>query len=64
MTSDTEIKIASPPVMILEWAIGAKCYGVPPKSVPWAPGASDFDIQVEPSGPGGNSAQKIRITLS
>jgi len=64
MTSDTPIDTASPPVMILQWAIGAKCYGVPPKSVPWAPAASDFDIQVEPSGPGGNSAQKIRITLS
>ena len=64
MTSDTPINAANPPVMILEWAIGTKCYGVPPKNVPWAPAASDFDIQVEPSGPGGNSAQKIRITLS
>jgi hypothetical protein len=64
MTSDTPIDTANPPVMILQWAIGAKCYGVPPKNVPWAPAPSDFDIQVEPSGPGGNSAQKIRITLS
>jgi hypothetical protein len=64
MASDTPIDTANPPVMILQWAIGAKCYGVPPKNVPWAPAPSDFDIQVEPSGPGGNSAQKIRITLS
>jgi hypothetical protein len=64
MTSDTPIDTANPPVMILEWAIGAKCYGVAPKNIAWAPAASDFDIQVEPSGPGGNSAQKIRITLS
>jgi hypothetical protein len=64
MTSDTPIDTANPSVMILEWAIGAKCYGVAPKNIPWAPAASDFDIQVEPSGPGGNSAQKIRITLS
>ncbi len=64
MTSDTPIDTANPPVMILQWAIGAKCYGVPPKNIPWAPAPSDFDIQVEPSGPGGNSAQKIRITLS
>ena len=64
ITSDTPIDSASPPVMILKWAIGAKCYGVPPKNIPWAPAPSDFDIQVEPSGPGGNSAQKIRITLS
>jgi hypothetical protein len=64
MTSDTPINTANPPVMILQWAIGAKCYGVPPKNIAWAPAPSDFDIQVEPSGPGGNSAQKIRITLS
>ena len=64
MTSDTPIDTANPPVMILQWAIGSKCYVVPPKNVAWAPGPSDFDIQVEPSGPGGNSAQKIRITLS
>ena len=64
MTSDTPIDSANPPVMILQWAIGAKCYGVPPKNIAWAPAPSDFDIQVEPSGPGGNSAQKIRITLS
>lgn len=64
MTSDTPIDTANPPVMILQWAIGTKCYGVPPKNIAWAASASDFDIQVEPSGPGGNSAQKIRITLS
>lgn len=64
MTSDTPIDTANPPVMILQWAIGTKCYGAPPKNIAWAPAASDFDIQVEPSGPGGNSAQKIRITLS
>jgi hypothetical protein len=64
MTSDTPIDTANPPVMILQWAIGTKCYGVAPKNIAWAPAPSDFDIQVEPSGPGGNSAQKIRITLS
>ena len=63
MTSDTPIDTANPPVMILQWAIGTKCYGAPPKNIAWAPAPSDFDIQVEPSGPGGNSAQKIRITL-
>ncbi|MCX6515403.1 MAG: hypothetical protein NTZ62_02055 [Actinobacteria bacterium] len=64
MTSDTPIDTANPPVIILQWAIGSKCYGVAPKNIAWAPTPSDFDIQVEPSGPGGNSAQKIRITLS
>ena len=63
MTSDTPIDTANPPVMTLQWAIGTKCYGVAPKNIAWAPAPSDFDIQVEPSGPGGNSAQKIRITL-
>ena len=63
MTSDTPIDTANPPVMTLQWAIGTKCYGVAPKNIAWTPGASDFDVQVEPSGPGGNSAQKIRITL-
>ncbi len=64
MTSDTPIDTANPPVMILQWAIGSRCYGVAPTNIAWAPAPSDFDIQVEPSGPGGNSAQKIRITLS
>lgn len=64
MTSDTPIDSANPPVIILKWAIGSKCYGVPPKNIAWAPSSSDFDIDVEPSGPGGNSAQKIRITFS
>ena len=64
MTSDTPIDAANPPVLILQWAIGSKCYGVPPKNIPWSPAQTDFDIQVEPSGPGGNSAQKIRITFS
>ena len=63
MTSDTPIDTANPPVMTLQWAIGTKCYGLAPKNIAWAPAPSDFDIQVEPSGPGGNSAQKIRITL-
>jgi hypothetical protein len=64
MTSDSPIDTANPPVIILQWAIGSKCYGVPPKNIAWAPAASDIDISVEPSGPGGNSAQKIRITFS
>jgi hypothetical protein len=62
MASDKPIDTANPPVMTLKWDIGAKCYEVAPKNVPWAAGPADFDIQVEPTGPGGNSAQKIRIT--
>jgi hypothetical protein len=62
MASDTPINIEKPPTMILKWDIGAKCYDIAPKNIPWSAGPADFDIQVEPSGPGGNSAQKIRIT--
>ena len=60
MASDKPIDAVNPPVMTLKWDIGAKCYT--PKSYGWPVGPADFDIQVEPSGPGGNSAQKIRIT--
>ena len=61
MASDTVLDAGKPTTVLLTWAIGEKCFT--PKNVAWAPGASDFDVQVEPSGPGGNSAQKIRITL-
>jgi hypothetical protein len=61
MASDTVLDPGKPTTVLLTWAIGEKCFT--PKGVAWAPGASDFDVQVEPSGPGGNSAQKIRITL-
>ena len=61
MASDTVLDAGKPTTVLLTWAIGEKCFT--PKGVAWAPGASDFDVQVEPSGPGGNSAQKIRITL-
>ena len=61
MASDTVLDAGKPTTVLLTWAIGENCFT--PKNVAWAPGASDFDVQVEPSGPGGNSAQKIRITL-
>jgi len=61
MASDTVLDAGKPTTVLLTWAIGEKCFT--PKGVAWAPGASDFDVQVEPSGPGGNSAQKIRVTL-
>ncbi|MEY4365814.1 MAG: hypothetical protein RLZZ305_1158 [Actinomycetota bacterium] len=64
MTNDTAIDETNKPYVTLQWAIGTKCFGVPPRNVPWVAGGSDFDIQVLPTGPGGNSAQKIRITLS
>jgi hypothetical protein len=65
MTSDTVLDAGKPTTVLLTWAIGQKCFTESTKTPKptWTPGASDFDVQVEPSGPGGNSAQKIRITL-
>ena len=63
MASDQAVDETVKPSVTLQWAIGTKCFGVPPRNATWTPGGSDFDIQVLPSGPGGNSAQKIRITL-
>ena len=65
MASDTVLDAGKPTTVLLTWAIGQKCYTESTKNPKptWTPGASDFDVQVEPSGPGGNSAQKIRITL-
>jgi hypothetical protein len=60
MASDKPIDATNPPVIILKWDIRAQCYT--PKNYDWPVGPADFDIQVEPTGPGGNSAQKIRIT--
>ena len=64
MTSDQPIDTASKPTITLQWQIGTKCYGVQPKNAAWVAGASDVDIQVEPNGPGGNSAQKIRLNYT
>ena len=65
MASDTVLDSGKPTTVLLTWAIGQKCFTESTKTPKptWTPGASDFDVQVEPSGPGGNSAQKIRITL-
>lgn len=66
MTTDTAINEAAPPTLRLEWAIGQKCYIESTKSPKptFSVGFQDFDIQVEPTGPGGNSAQKVRITYT
>lgn len=63
MATDTPIDTTLKPYVTLQWAIGTKCFGTPPRNATWTAGPSDFDIQVLPTGPGGNSAQKIRITL-
>ena len=63
MMNDAPVDEAAKPQLTLQWAIGAKCYGIAPRNAAWQTGGGDFDIQVEPTGPGGNAAQKVRITL-
>lgn len=63
LTSDQPVDEAVKPQLVLQWQM-SRCYGVAPRNAVWQPGGGDFDIQVEPSGPGGNAAQKVRITLS
>ena len=61
MTADTPIDTASRPTITITWNIGA-CFTA--KSIAWTAGQLTVDIQVEPSGPGGNSAQKLFLTTS
>ena len=49
------------PTLILEWDLSA-CLAE--RSFDWVPGTYDFDIQVEPAGPGGNSAQKVKVIFN
>jgi hypothetical protein len=61
MTSDTVINPSTKPVIELRWDIG-KCFQS--RSTAWQTGNLTVDIQVEPAGPGGNSAQKLFLALS
>jgi len=45
----------------VSWDLKA-CFAARSKS--WSTGTVTIDIQVEPSGPGGNSAQKLFLTLT
>ncbi len=65
MPVDTPSNIATKPTITLSWAIGS-CFNVPPRNAAWLPGEmpGGIDIQVEPSGPGGNSAQKLFINAN
>lgn len=58
-TDTATVAPESAPILTLHWNLEA-CYA----SSTWYTGSSDFDLQVEPSGPGGNSAQKIRVTYT
>jgi len=65
MAVDTPSNVATKPTITLSWAIGS-CFNVPPRNAAWLPGEMQggIDIQVEPSGPGGNSAQKLFINAN
>jgi hypothetical protein len=59
--SDRPVDVTDRPTLILEWDLSA-CLAA--RSFDWVPGTYDFDIQVEPAGPGGNSAQKVKVIFN
>lgn len=63
MLTDTAVDVNTKPRMTISWEIG-RCYSQRPNGVlPWPTGQLSVDIQVEPQGRGGNSAQKIQFLL-
>lgn len=63
MTTDTAVDIATKPLVTITWEIG-RCYSERANgALPWPVGQVSVDIQVEPQGRGGNSAQKIQFLL-
>ena len=58
--NDRPINKSEAPLLVLQWDI-SECIAAKPDGWIWRAGTYDFDLQVEPAGPGGNSAQKIRI---
>ena len=62
MLQDTAIDTNTKPRMTISWEIG-RCYSTKNPSMPWPNGQISVDIQVEPQGRGGNSAQKIQFLL-
>jgi len=60
MTDDTLVNTATKPTMTLKWRLN-DCFRA--RNVAWSAGYLTVDIQVEPTGPGGNSAQKLWLQL-
>lgn len=60
MTNDTRVDSAAKPVLTLKWRL-SQCLTA--RSIAWTAGFMTVDIQVEPTGPGGNSAQKLWVEL-
>ena len=59
MTADTLANESTKPTIEVKWTL-SRCF----TSTAWPSGELTVDIQVEPSGPGGNSAQKLFINAS
>lgn len=60
MSDDTKVDDAAKPKMTLKWRLN-DCFRA--RNITWSAGYITVDIQVEPTGPGGNSAQKLWLQL-
>jgi hypothetical protein len=61
LANDQPTNTDDPPMLVLKWDL-SQCLTA--KGMDWIPGTWDFDIQVEPAGPGGNSAQKVKVIFN
>ena len=61
LANDQPTNPDDPPMLVLKWDL-SQCLTA--KGMDWEPGTWDFDIQVEPAGPGGNSAQKVKVIFN
>jgi hypothetical protein len=61
LTADAVVDKTASPTVTIKWKIG-QCFSA--KNIPWTNGTLNVDVQVEPTGPGGNSAQKLFLTTS
>jgi hypothetical protein len=62
LANDTRVDIAAKPMLTVKWNI-KDCFTRTNTAWPTAGGYLDIDIQVMPTGPGGNSAQKLYLQL-
>jgi hypothetical protein len=61
LANDQPTNPDDPPMLVLKWDL-SQCLTA--KGMDWEPETWDFDIQVEPAGPGGNSAQKVKVIFN
>ena len=61
LSADAAIDKTAQPTVTIKWKIG-QCFSA--KSIAWTLGTLNVDVQVEPTGPGGNSAQKLFLTTN